>query len=121
MTEVAPNLAFAITGGLLGVWLLVIAAFVWSAIDRWWFDTGSRRLRHWKLGRTKPLIVQRWRHVYGPDLAGYNGVFWCITRHTDKDTTVYRAGNAWSPEIAYARWRYNPKFWQGSHPVLKWA
>jgi hypothetical protein len=119
----APHVALALLGGVLGMWLIVLGMIVWSCVDKWWFHTGQMRFRKWKLGHMKPLIVQRWLHVYGPEFAGKHGAFWCITRDrrdVQSCTALYRAGQAHSPEIAYARWRYNPKFWQGSHPVLKW-
>jgi hypothetical protein len=106
-------------GGFIGFWSLVVVAAIWSRIDLWWFQKGRTRYRHWRLGLMKPLIVQRWRGVYG--LPFSEKTYWCISRdiRPPRDT-MYRAGNARSPEIAYARWRHSPKFWSGSHPVLKW-
>ncbi len=115
-----PYLAAFFAGGLAGLYLLLIGMIVWSLIDYWWFRVGRIRYRRWKLGRLKPLIVQRWRHVYGVEHLGRHGAFWCITRGEGEEHPTFRAGNAHSPEIAYARWRHNPQFWSGGHPVLKW-
>jgi hypothetical protein len=113
-----PHVALALLGGLLGLWAIVIAMVIWARIDYWWFIKGRTRFRKWKLGRMKPVIVRRTQHPWGPR---FSPSYWCVTRDSENEcTAMYRGGNAWSPEIAYARWRYNPKFWSGSQPVLKW-